>query len=273
MRKVIKKILSLLIVVLLFVSIFNIDGLSYIFLKASASTEYTEGKYIYTITDGEATIVGTTDQLIGYVSIPDMLGGCKVTAIGDAAFKNSYNITSVRIGDNVKVIGSEAFSGGCYQISNVTIGKNVTTIGSSAFRYCSALKYITIPDNVTSIGGFAFSSCSSLESVSIGNGVTYIGANAFSSCAKLTRITIPENVSQIGDYAFGGCSKLENITVDENNKNYSNDENGVLFNKDKSLLIKYPEAKSGEVYVIPLTVTTVSTRAFDNCNNLKSITI
>ena len=48
---------------------------------------------------------------------------------------------------------------------------------------------------------------------------------------------------------------------------------GVLLNKEKTTLILYPAGKTDEKYLIPDTVTTVSSGAFDGCSHLKIIVI
>ena len=70
--------------------------------------------------------------------------------------------------------------------------------------------------------------------------VTTIGDGAFYDCEKLTSVIIPDSVTEIGRHVFGECYYLKFIKVDENNKYFSNDEYGVLFNKDKTKLIRYP---------------------------------
>jgi hypothetical protein len=69
--------------------------------------------------------------------------------------------------------------------------------------------------------------------------VTAIGESAFSECA-IASITIPSSVTTIADGAFVLCPFLKFIKVDENNEYFSNDKDGVLFNKDKTKLIFYP---------------------------------
>ena len=151
-------------------------------------------------------------------------------------------------------------------------GKPVTSIGSYAFYDCSSLTSITIPNSVASISGWAFGYCSSLTSITTPDSVTSIGYDAFSWCNSLTSITIPDSVTSIGWDAFDRCEKLTQINVDTANTVYSS-VNGVLFSKDKTELIRYPEGKADTSYAIPNGVTYIGYDAFSCCSSLTSITI
>lgn len=148
---------------------------------------------------------------------------------------------------------------------------------------------------VTNIGASTFSWCSELTGVTIGKSVTSIGVCAFEGCGRLTNITIPDSVTFIDDSAFLSCT-VTSFTVDKNNDYYSSDEYGVLFDKDKTIIVRYPAGNSRAEYVIPnsvigicdyafiwgenLTHVTVGNRvtsighsAFNSCHNLTSLTI
>ena len=131
------------------------------------------------------------------------------------------------------------------------------------------MKSIIIPNSVISIGEFAFFGCSNLTSIILPNSITKIGQCAFSYCSNLTSITIPNSIISIGDDAFRDCGL---INVDKDNKYFSS-ENGILFNKDKSELIYYPNMKKENSYIIPNSVKTIKNNAFENCSNLTNITI
>ncbi len=199
------------------------------------------------------------------VTIPD-----SVTSIGDDAFSNCISLTSVTIPDSVTSIGDGAFAS-CTSLSTVTIGNSVTSIGDSAFRDCSSLSSVTIGNSVTSIGVDAFNGCTSLSTVTIPDSVTSIGERAFLGCA-LTSVTIPDGVTSIGNGAFSYCSKLTEIKVATGNTAYS-DINGVLFDKDKTALIRYPQGKTETSYTIPNSVTSIGDSAFLYCTTLGSVTI
>ena len=94
--------------------------------------------------------------------------------------------------------------------------------------------------------------------------VTSIGDNAFSGCLNLAFVNIPASVIFIGDGAFNGCPNLTDINVDPENSYYSSPFGGVLFNKEGTVLVRYPAGKTTEdgYYLIPDNVT-VGPNAFE----------
>ena len=139
--------------------------------------------------------------------------------------------------------------------------------------YEDNIKVIIINDGVTSIGRYAFAYFDNLQDVTISNSVLYIGEYAFCSCDNLTEIVIPKDVTTIVSGAFSGCDSLIGITVDSDNQYYSNDGYGVLYNKDKTILVQYPFGSTQKNYIIPDGVTTIGKNAFNYSPNLESVTI
>ncbi|MDB4406718.1 leucine-rich repeat domain-containing protein, partial [Akkermansiaceae bacterium] len=105
-----------------------------------------------------------------------------------------------------------------------------------------------------------------------GNPVTGIDEDAFYTCTSLTSITIPDSVTSIGNGTFGNCTSLTAIVVGAGNVTYMA-VNGVLFNKEKTVLLTYPSAKTGDNYAIPNLVSSIGEGAFEKCTSLTSITI
>ena len=173
--------------------------------------------------------------------------------------------------DTVKTIAWGAFSS-CNSLNEIRISDSVTSIAVFAFLSCSSLTSVTIGNSVETIGDRAFIGCDGLVSITIPNSVRYIGDSAFGGCDGLTSITIPDSVKSIGDGPFESCTNLTEILVDESNPSFSNDEMGVLFNKQKTMIIQAPGAING-TYSIPDTVSTIGDSSFCSCKRLTSILI
>lgn len=198
-------------------------------------------------------------------SIPD-----SVTSIGYAAFCHCMSLTSVTIPDSVTDIDAIAFAG-CTNLTSIRIPDSVKSI-IGVFDGCTSLTSITIPSSVTSIGLAAFQDCINLTDVTISNGVTSIYEVAFAGCTGLTSITIPSSVTSIIYDPFQRCTSLTSIKVADANTAYSS-VNGVLFNKDITELVRYPEGKVSTAYAIPDSVTSIDSAAFNSCTGLTSLVL
>lgn len=231
-----------------------------------------------------------------------------VINIGESAFSSCDNLTSVTIQNGTKSIGTFAFSG-CGNLENITIPDSIVSIGDQAFyatayynkwydnsEQCNVL-YIghhlikvdewalnksilegsisgdyTVTTGTKTIAGCAFNGCDKLTSITIPDSVVSIGNHAFESCSGLTDMTIPESVTNIGDYAFYICSKLTDINVEAGNTAYCS-ENGILYRKEKTEIIRFPQNKSDTSFIIPNGVKSIACGAFSDCSNLTNITI
>jgi hypothetical protein len=197
--------------------------------------------------------------------------GNGVTNIAAFTFWDCTSLTSVTIGKSVTSIGYYAFGGGCRSLTSITIPDSVAIIEYGGFEGCTGLTSITIPNSITSIGGRAFAACDNLTSIIIPNSVRSIGEEAFYYCDRLTTVTIGNSVTNIGGRAFAACFDLTAINVDSQNPTYSSFQ-GVLFDRDRTMLIQFPEGQAGS-YIIPNGVTTIGDWAFAVCANLTNVTI
>jgi hypothetical protein len=137
---------------------------------------------------------------------------------------------------------------------------------------------IVVSGSVAKIEDFAFSGCTGLISITFPDTIVEIGYKAFSNCTGLTSVTIPASVVKIDTidilfdfWAFEGCNNLTSIEVNPDNTLFASEE-GVLFNKEKTELIKCPNGRRGE-YVIPEGVVNLGRRPFSYCKKLTSISI
>lgn len=215
----------------------------------------------------------------GELVIPSVYNGLPVICVGDIAFMDCTDLTSVVIPDSVISIGDAVFNG-CTGLTSVTLSSKITKIKSNAFAYCSSLSSITIPngvtdiefnafigctsltnvvipDSVTSIGYQVFKNCTGLTSILLGNGIVSIGASAFECCSSLTNIAIPNSVVSIGDSAFGWCSSLTSITIPDGVTSIGN----------------WVFSYCGNLIDVTLSesITTIGMSAFSNCSSLAEI--
>ena len=296
MKKVLKRSLSLLLAITIIfgsasvglgeVDFAGIKSENPFAVKAEAASSGTCGDNLTWVLDdsGTLTISGTGDM-------NDYTYGS--SAPWDSLWSSIKHIV---IKKGVTSIGDDAFYY-CSSLTSVIIPDSVTSIGSCAFYYCTSLSAITIPDSVTSIGGAAFDNTAyyndstnwksnvlyignhlieARESLSgkytIKEGTKTIADDAFDNCTGLKSITIPDSVTSVDGYSFSNCESLTSIIVDSANPNYVSID-GVLFNKDKTELIKYPVGKTNISYTIPDSVTSIGSSSFYECTSLTSVTI
>ena len=229
-----------------------------------------------------------------------------VTRIDSSAFEGCINLETVSIPNSVTYLGGRAFYG-CESLTTVTVPSSVTYIGPEPFSRCTLLEEIkvdsgskgytsadgvlmdigktrvinfpaakdcevyTVPTTVTGINKSAFAGCTNLTEIILPpKTALYIYEYAFDGCSSLESINLPSNTMSIYNYAFDGCTSLKEFTVDPNNGNFTAVD-GVLFNKAKTKIVRYPCAKTDESYSIPKTVTYVEYGGFADCVNLKSV--
>ena len=235
------------------------------------STEYepgsgTHGVFEY-VTDekGNAAIIGVKGSISGNLVIPSEIDGHPVTKIKAWAFGNGCDEkVTITIPDTVMEIDEDAFRVIDYFLTGIFVDENNKKYSSDEYGVlfnkdktelilypvANERKAYEVPDSVESIADYAFEYSYNLEELSI-----------------------PSSVTSIEKYAFDGSGGFKSITVNADNEFYSNDEHGVLFNKDKTVLIKYPEGSESETYDIPYGVQEIGYGAFYNSVNLKNITI
>ena len=189
------------------------------------------------------------------------------TAMGDyhehdQVFYGCNNLTTINIGNNVKIIPDQAFMY-CTGLTSVTIPSAVTTIGSGAFSGCTGLTTVNFNADSCTLGdgdyyyGGVFGDCSNLTTLNIGNNVRYISKGAFSNCSTLTTVTFGSSVATIDSNAFYGCSGITSLTLPD----------------ALDTIGSYAfESCSGLTTVsIPQTVRYTGSSAFGYCNGLTSV--
>ena len=154
-------------------------------------------------------------------------------------------------------------------LKNIILPNSTEEISLRAFLYCRQLLSATLPSSLQKINDQAFGWCNSLSSITLPESIKYIGYQSFAT-TNMAAIEIPQAVEYIGDVVFFQCRSLREINVNTLNIKYSSVE-GVLFNKDQTILIAYPGGKTTTEYTIPSGVTKISVRSFEGSKPTKII--
>ena len=205
--------------------------------------------------------------------------------IKDRAFKET-GLTQIYIPENVTQIGSQVFYS-CGNLSAIEVDENNSYYSSDssgvlfdknktkliAYPINNTSTSYTIPDSVAEVSSYAFEGNPYLKDIVLPDGVKKVGGRAFYSCVSLQKIDIPASVISLRSSTFIKCKNLVRIDVDSDNKNFSNDEYGVLFNKEKTQLIYCPDNADVDKYVIPDTVTTIESYSFAGTINITEVVV
>lgn len=229
------------------------------------------------ITDG-TTLARYTGQSSS-VSIP-----VGITHIAENAFADNENITDVSLPGTVTEIGYRAFAG-CSGLKSIIIPDSVTSIDDSAFNDDINLCKVTIGKGLSYLGQGVFSGCDSLKEVTFDNsnflckdGAIYDGSMTtlyqYLAGNTVNIFDMPDSVSSVKRYAFWGANYLEEIdfstsikTIDEYAvMNCPNLKNVILHTPSRGIgLGAFADNTSLRQIVLPLSMSNIHEKAFDNC--------
>ena len=162
----------------------------------------------------------------------------------------------------VKVICEKAFSKGFFPLTSFVIPKSVVAIGDEAFQEMHLPQHanFTITKGLKYIGYKILGNYGGILNLIIEEGVKEIDLSYILDCAPAVTLYLPSTLESIGDKGFGEVDNTEHIHLADGNKHFCMDK-GILYNYDKTKLLRCPVTKRGEV-VIPEGVTTIGTYAF-----------
>lgn len=233
------------------------------------------------------------------VSIPGT-----IRDIGYMMFWQCSDLRSVTISEGVESLGREAF-GFCYELCSIDLPSSLKSMDEQPFRCCRSLSTITVPgtcENFTVIDGVlfskdgtilycypgskadiaytlpssairigtsAFSDNDHLERLYLNNGLKQMAYSCLESCHSLTYVHIPSTVSDMQGGSFRACTGLQVIEVDPSSRYYASVD-GVLFNKNMGVLMKFPSSVPFDHYDVPEGVYKLEDWAFE-MSGLRSV--
>ncbi|MBQ7203228.1 MAG: fibronectin type III domain-containing protein [Eubacterium sp.] len=219
-------------------------------------------------------------------------------------YVNNELVEDLVIPGSVKTVNDNLQYAEC--IKSVTFSEGVETVKGGSFYYCHNINTLTIPKSlkvlerinynatVTRINIKSLKAWCNLNSYRIYNfhkiylngklikdlkipsGVKTIKGNSFANVESIKTVSIPSSVTKIvvtkNINAFDGCTNIKKFTVNSKNKKYTSSK-GVLFNKKKTKIVRYPSAKTARSYTLPKGVKIIDAYAFDGSQYLANLTI
>lgn len=163
-----------------------------LFVSQLLAYDFSEGGIYYNILPDGVSVEVTSEDGVqpsysGYITIPE-------------------NVYSWGYGTlNVTKIGDNAFSQ-CFELTTVDLPYTITEIGERAFYCCTSLSSVNIPSSVRRIGEHAFSNTCISGTLELPSDIAYIGSGAFYD-TNISRINFAYKpyvrYCTIGAYAFG----------------------------------------------------------------------
>lgn len=206
------------------------------------------------------------------ITLPD-----SITGINYCAFSGFTKLEEISIPAGVEYIGWRAFEN-CSALRKITLPEGLEEIGEEAFLNCTSLEEFNIPSSVVSINGSAFDNTAFYNNAfnredgalyrdgvliaaegisgkySVKEGTRLIAMDSFRDCDNLYQLTLPASLRYISvgwATAFNALVGLERIKVNKANPYYTADRQGVLYSKDKTVLVAYPRGSVMLSYSVP----------------------
>lgn len=210
--------------------------------------------------------------------------GNGIYEISSDTFDGFTALTDITLGDNIKLIDTDAFIDTAFYNNADNWENGVLYIGKYLIKCQASVTTVNIKTGTTLIAASAFREAyNGLTSVTIPDGLKYINHNAFMGLYKLENISLPDSIVEIGAYAFMSTKDAQNVSKWTNGKFYLGkhlidvkadctdftikDDTlsiaGKAFDKVKSTLTEI---------VIPNSVLYIAEDAFRSCSALKSVT-
>ena len=204
-----------------------------------------------------------------------------VSSLDAGAFRGCTRLRAITLPEGLSAVGAAVFDG-C-RLETITLPASLTQIAEGAFLGCNTLQKILVqPDNPAYVSAdgvlysadrsllLCFPAAKSSRGYRVPEGVTRIADGAFSGYQLTDTLYLPASLQEIGTAALSRCYGLAAIKVDGACPAFTAAD-GVLYDKDKRVLLRYPSAKASQRFNVPRSVEEIAPDAF--CENYELTTL
>ncbi len=233
----------------------------------------------YSIIGGVIAITGGK-PVNGVLTIPDRINNVRVVAVNGYAFMDNIDIVKVVLPSTIESLAIGAFKN-CESLTDINLPEGLLYISNETFAGCYNLKTLSIPSSVRTINSNSFNDCLGLIDINVNssnsnfsseNGILYDKTKytlKHIPSGKSGMVALPDSLSEIDSFGISNLPYVTGFSMSLSNNKYSID-NGVLYNKDKTILVRCPQTRTSQ-FVIPDGITAVWKYAFSKCSKLNSV--
>lgn len=181
-----------------------------------------------------------------------------LSSIGKQAFASCQNLKNISFNQNLEKIDDKAFAN-CQNLEKVAFGENLKTLGQNVFEDCKNLSYINTDDSLYFVyEDFKLFDLKREELIYI------------SPKIETSEISLPDTLSRIRSEALINIPTISEFKLSDKN-GYFSVEDGILYDKNKTKIIRYPSQKPAINFNLPTTVKEICPYAFKDAKNFEGI--
>ncbi|MBR3428879.1 MAG: leucine-rich repeat domain-containing protein [Clostridia bacterium] len=168
-----------------------------------------DGDYVYQpMEDNESCQAMRYKGFDEDAEVPEKLGGMTVKSLYQT-FSDCTMVETVDLPETLESIENMAFWK-CISLTRIEIPEGVTKIGRCSFGGCIGLSEIVLPESLEMVDELVFIGCVELKEITFGKNLKSIGTQAFHSCSQLEKVRVPKG-TEIAEDAFENCPALGEI--------------------------------------------------------------
>lgn len=214
-------------------------------------------------------------------TVTDLTLTGRLTGADFACIRRMQNLTSLNLKEAQIVAGESAYGDTMFWgearitennvIPDYLFAVSVFMSGSAYPDWEAPLKRLVLPKTVTQMTNSVLEGRTALEELILPDSIVDMYPTALEGCTSLKALHLPSKLTTFDAYLWH-CKSLKEITVAADNPSYCA-ENGVLFNKEKTILHRYPAKKTESSYSVPSTVKEILPYGFAYADSLKEINL